>query len=284
MKLGVAAIFKNEFDYIVEWVAWYLVAGFEKIIVADNFSNDGTTALLEALSDAGFIDIVYQPTVSSRAQIKAYARIVESYCSTLDVVLFVDADEFLTHESMQDGAEYECLSKLFSSNENIGMVGINWRTFGSSGHKKFYNAPVVERFKKCSSDSVGEVNQHLKSASRLSFVNSVNAHSVILNRGLYCHSDGSLIEDFIAADGGLTSAGGSKTKAVSAGPLRVNHYVVKSEEEYINKRKRGDAIRGPNYDRGPEYFYRHDFEDCEFEFPKDKILRLKNKISFICKK
>lgn len=284
MRLGVAAIFKNEFDYVVEWVAWYLMAGFEKIIVADNFSSDGTTALLEALSDAGFIDIVYQPTVSSRAQIKAYARIVESYCSTLDVVLFVDADEFLTHESMQDGAEYECLSRLFSSDENIGMVGINWRTFGSSGHKKFSNFPVVERFKKCLSDSMGGVNQHLKSASRLSFVKSVDAHSAILNRGSYCHSDGSLIHDFISGDGNLTSAGGSRTKSVSTGPLRVNHYVIKSEEEYINKRKRGDAIKGPNHDRGPEYFYRHDFKDSEFEFPKEKILRLKSKISFLYKK
>ena len=60
------------------------------------------------------------------------------------LILFIDADEFVTHESMEDGAEIKHLTILFND-ESVGMVGINWRTFGSSGHKNTSNDLIIER-------------------------------------------------------------------------------------------------------------------------------------------
>jgi|GEM_PF-4049655 len=57
MKFGIGAIFKDELDYILEWLAWRRLAGFARFFVADNGSSDGTRQLLEALGEAGLINL-----------------------------------------------------------------------------------------------------------------------------------------------------------------------------------------------------------------------------------
>lgn len=63
-KLCIGAIFKNEYPYILEWIAWHKLCGFDKIIIADNDSDDGTRELLQALDDLGEINLIYQPKIS----------------------------------------------------------------------------------------------------------------------------------------------------------------------------------------------------------------------------
>ena len=162
MKLAIGAIFRDEFEYIVEWLAWHEMAGFSTFYIADNGSTDGTRELLEALSDLGKIHILYQPIVEKQAQIRAYNRIAQLTIDQADAVLFIDADEFLTHDSMEEGAEYNCLKKILEDDE-VGMVGINWRCFGSSSLEKQDARPVVERFQHCASDLNQNPNQFLKS-------------------------------------------------------------------------------------------------------------------------
>ena len=106
MKIAIGAIFRDEYEYIIEWLAWHQIAGFDTFYIADNASSDGSTALLEALSDLGFISLIYQPVIEKRVQILAYNRVIEMAMGRVESILFIDADEFLTHESMKDGAEF----------------------------------------------------------------------------------------------------------------------------------------------------------------------------------
>ena len=144
--IGIGAIFRDEYDYLLEWFAWHRIAGFQRFLIADNSSSDGTTALLEAFFELGLIQLIYQPVLEKRAQIAAYARLsVLALHEGVDAVLYIDAEEFLVHESLTDGEERRCLENLLED-PRVGMVGINWRTFGSSGHTIQTADPVIYRF------------------------------------------------------------------------------------------------------------------------------------------
>jgi len=281
-SLAIAAIFRDEYDYLLEWFAWHQIAGFKRFFIADNGSTDGTVALLEALGDLGIVNLIYQPVLLKRSQPVAYQRLSQGAMSCgIESVLFIDADEFLVHESMTDGEEYRCLLGLLMD-PKVAMVGMNWRTFGSSGHKLYSSEPVLSRFTKCCGEMELSRNGPLKSISKLAYVTSIGPHVSVTFPG-YRSVDGNganlggfvMYADAKAVD---VQTGSALRYAIDS-PLRVNHYVIKSEQEFNEKkRRRGSAMRGIGFDKGEGYFSRHDFTDATFIFPESKIIKLKQEI------
>lgn len=287
MNIAIGAIFRDEFDYLIEWFAWHEMAGFQSFYIADNGSTDGTLALLEAMAELGRIQLIYQPVVEKQAQLRAYNRIAQQAIGIADAILYIDADEFLTHESMIDGDEYRHLAQLLSR-PDVGMVGINWRCFGSSGHKEHGPQPVIERFTDCCSDYQFSKNGHIKSASKISLTKYIGPHksdfftSDCFGHILKVDCVGVELSGYISFEGGSPQPveNSGVTSSVASAPLRINHYVIKSEREYAEKKvKRGDVMQGVNYQRSMQYFSHHDFKDCTFIFPFDKISRLKSNMA-----
>lgn len=274
MKIAIGAIFRDEYDYIIEWIAWHQMAGFYTFYIADNGSTDGTTALLEALADLGHIKLIYQPVLEKHAQIVAYRRIMQQAISETEAILFIDADEFTTHESMEDGAEARLLQELFLD-KSVGVVCINWRTFGSSSDN-MVSEPVVCRFNYHASDEQDNPNRALKSIARISLLAHVDVHVPLLSTNFdYMDSEGFVINDFLIKTKSDLQKCSSRRANTCKSPLRLNHYVIKSEQEFMKKRTRGCAMSGASFDRGMSFFYGHDFKDDFFKFPIDKIERLK---------
>lgn len=283
MNIGIGAIFRDEYEYIIEWLAWHEIAGFNKFYIADNASSDGSLSLLEALEQAEHIEIIHQPITKTAAQIKAYERITQKALNEIDAILFIDADEFICHESFQDGDEARHL-KLILNRHDVGAVGITWRVFGSSGHELQDDRLVVERFTKYASNNKPQ-SRLIKSASKIGFIKNISAHYVQLHDSLiYVDPSGKKIDDFIRYDNKkLESASVSGLrKAACTSPLMINHYVIKSRQEFIEKkRKRGDAMLGVSHERSMQFFENHDDNDREFNIPKTKISNLKNHINAI---
>ncbi|MDH4481614.1 MAG: glycosyltransferase family 2 protein [Rhodoferax sp.] len=284
--LAVGAIFRDEYDYLLEWFAWHMVAGFKKFFIADNGSTDGTVAFLEALEDLGIVALIYQPIIVKRAQIVAYQRIAQlAMREAVESVLYIDADEFLIHESMSDGEEYRHLEKLLNDS-SVGMVGINWRTFGSSGHTLQEQRPVIERFTDCADNNGSNpINGFLKSIHKIKYGVSINPHSAQVACGYKCvDCTGSEITNFVLLKDQkfIPVRHSGRTSTVVAGPLRINHYVIKSKQEFLEKkRRRGSAMKGVNFDRGEAFFAKHDFKSEKFNFPKLKLERLATEMGYL---
>lgn len=278
MNIGIAAIFRDERDYILEWLAWHLIAGFENFYIADNGSSDGTLALLEALELAGYIKLLYQPVQPHSSQLKAYERILQNAAGECHALLFIDADEFLCHDSFIDGEEYRSVHSLLED-PTVGAVALSWRLFGSSGREHFDSLPVIERF-----DRHAEYPQSrlIKSVVKIPYVTHMSVHYGKLQDGYtYVDAQGQVIGDFITFKNGQPardSVSGMREAACST-PLMINHYVVKSKQEFVEKKiRRGDAMLGINYERSMDFFKEHDRNELRFNFPSDKISRLKEKI------
>src|SRR5262245_40942018 len=121
----VCAAMKNERPYILEWIAYYSILGFDQIVIYSNDSSDGGDELLSQLATAGIIKYHDWPSKELWSpQITAYHAALLR-CRT-DWLLFVDADEFLLLNKHNNVSDF-----LAGFGTDISGVAVNWRIFGS---------------------------------------------------------------------------------------------------------------------------------------------------------
>jgi len=261
VKLAVAAIVKNEVDCLPEWLAYHRLVGVSQFLIADNGSNDGTRELLAACTDVILKDVLTKN--GEPPQLAAYECLLKACPAVIDVLAFIDADEFILPVQSNDERREKPPSILpwlesCFSDESVGAVALNWACFGSSGQVFREPGLVIERFISRSYMNFGP-NHHYKSIVRPANVSGFdNPHHVRLKHGRYVNALGEPLKSRITKGG--TRRVGLSEDIVWQG-ARINHYIVKSVEEFLSgKSKRGSAAQ-KNYNKGRDYFDRHDRND-----------------------
>lgn len=261
---AVCLIAKNEGSYLLEWLAYYRVLGFDEIIIYENNSSDESSAILSKLAAAK--KVVYRPWLLGRnesPQITAYADAIKRVKS--DWILFVDADEFLVlhhHDTVN------AFLASFQSRSEVTSIGVNWRIFGDSNLESQDPRPVIERFTHASLADFS-VNMHLKSFSRVGSIGQLVHMHVCETTGQQVHPSGLP----------LTMPHWGLSERIELEVAQINHYYAKTFEEYQNKKRRGQGGAG---DDNPElkYWYnddsfrshnRNDVEDLSALKQKEKI-------------
>lgn len=125
------ATVKNDGATILEWVAYHLLIGFDKIIIYQNDSTDLTEIILKELHNIGAITYFDNPAKIGRWQSKAYRRASKlKEFSDSDWVLALDTDEYLYIKT-----EERTVQSLTSLFQKFDAVLINWKRFGSSNKR-----------------------------------------------------------------------------------------------------------------------------------------------------
>ena len=133
---------KDEGPHILEWVAWHRLCGFDRIMVFQNGSSDLTQRSLKVMQGLGVIEYHANEGGRSSPQIRAYARASESEAfAKVDWCLAIDGDEFFVSR-VGDGTVGALIDRIGDADAML----INWRNFGSSGHKDMSDALITERF------------------------------------------------------------------------------------------------------------------------------------------
>ncbi len=252
LKLFIAAIVKNELDALLEWIAYHRILGVSGFIIADNGSNDGTRELLGSLAKLGVVTVIDYPTVGSqKPQLPAYEKILRTCPRDANLLAFIDADEFLLP------LEQEQLKPTLQSwfaDDSVSALALNWSNFGSSGELFAEDGLVTERFTKRAPHRFN-VHHNFKSIVRPERVNHFyNPHYADLRYGRYI--------DALGRDLVLHPKHGNGVSAeVLWSGVRVNHYAVKSLEEFLlGKHLRGSAATA-NRVKHKAYFKAHDRND-----------------------
>ncbi len=253
MKLFVAAIIKNEMEALLEWIAYHRVVGVSGFIIADNGSNDGSRAFLDGLERLGIATVLDFPNVEGqKPQLPAYERILRSCSTDIDLLAFIDADEFLVPLDPEKSLS-SSLDEWFSD-PSVSAVALNWANFGSNGELFAEEGLVTERFTQRAPQQFN-ANKNFKSIVRpnnASFFN--NPHHAELRYGRYVDSLGN---DLVSHP----KHGNGVSEEVVWNGVRVNHYVVKSLEEFLlGKHLRGSAATA-NRVKHKAYFKAHDRND-----------------------
>ena len=232
--LSICAIVKNEYDYLLEWIAYHRAVGVDYFLIYNNCDDDddGTTRLLQQLEKTRIVKTIPWPDRAkwrtrgesfTRPQIPAYYDGLKRLSSQSEWVAFIDVDEFMVPMSEPD------LPTTLKLYEKFGGVGANWRMFGFSGERKKMDIPVCSRFTMAASIDYPS-HRHVKCIVKPKLVGSIGVHRPYLQKGLLVDEHG--IE--------ISNASGIHD-SVSYDILRVNHYYTKSQEEWATKVDRGRA-------------------------------------------
>ena len=245
MKIAVCLIARDEGRYLLEWMAYNLVLGFDEILIYDNDSIDGTRDLVRQACNADRrIRYFPWPDIPGRPpQLRAYNHALKH--TDADWIAFIDTDEFIVLREHDRIGDF-----LAGFDDSIGAVRLHWRIFGSSGHQTFANDLVIRRFIRCAPS----YDRLVKSIVRRSAVAHMRFHVAELSSGTYATAGG--------------TAGRRISPVPSGPPASINHYSLKSVEEYQAKVARGSADKSPGApDRGyrytPEYWDRFDRNEAE---------------------
>ena len=274
-RIAIGAIFKNEAPYVVEWLAFHRVVGIDRFFVADNGSDDGTTQLLAALDAAGLVDHIPFPGVpGENPQMLAYNEILRRHSRDADWIAFIDADEFLvpTDDAVSIRPPFE------KAPDNVGAIVVNWAIYGSSGNETAGDGMVIERFVRRAEEAFDNNHVYKSVVRAAACLGPANPHRFRLRPGFrQCHVDGRDTRDHPVRAGGSLE--------ICWEGIRLNHYVVKSKEEFTQiKARRGPPSARPRQ-LGPVYFHHHDRDEVRDPVPgwltekvKEEVAKVESKL------
>ncbi|MCM1521089.1 MAG: glycosyltransferase family 92 protein [Muribaculaceae bacterium] len=243
-NLAVCAIAKDEGPYFKEWIEWHHSMGVDKFFIYDNGSTDGTKKILTPYIESGLVEYIDFP--GYRMQLAAYDDCLARHRFDCRWIAFIDLDEFIVPVKDKD------IPQFLSHFDNAPAVEINWLIYGSGGMDKKSPLPVMERFKYHSLPS-HPLNRHVKSI--------VNPRKVFTMTG--CH-EASRISGLAQDSHGNPITRNFREREPQQDIIRINHYAVRSREEFVEKQNRGRASgtkRAIHWD----YFNNYDLNDIKEE-------------------
>ena len=198
--------------------------------------------MLDPYIRSGLVDYTFFP--GQKMQLAAYDDCMARHRFEVRWLGFIDIDEFVV--PLRDAT----LADFLRGMEDFPSVEINWLVFGSNGEMRKSAAPVMERFTR---HSVGShvLNRHVKS-----FVNPRRVFNMI-----GCH-EAARINGKAADSHGRPVTVSFRDRTPQQDVIRINHYAVKSREEFIEKQLRGRAS-GRQRPVPDSYFMRYDLNDLE---------------------
>lgn len=241
MNIALVCIAKNEGNYINEWVDYHLKLDFNRIFIYENDWNSN-------LSNPNVTTIPISGTVK---QVQSYNDFISNYKQEYDWAMFLDVDEFLVlkkHKNVLDFIE---------DYKNETAVGINWVLFGDNHQKLGKEYSVLKRFTKRQIS----VNHHIKTIVNLKKCSYMKVHN---------HEGSCVDTNFKKID---------KTPLNPSGPIniaQINHYFVKTKEEFMLKISRGRADM--NETRNLSDFDSHNFNEIDDYTARDFFYDSKNEL------
>jgi len=225
----IVCLVRDEAPYLLEWIAWHRLLGADRLVIYDNASTDGGSAMLARLHAANQVVLLPWPDRPGCApQLDAYADAV-AHCDS-EWIGFLDADEFLVLP--RDGSLSAFLAGFPAS---CGAVVVNQRVIGSNGQTRFAPGLMTERFP-LGSDEEFWPNGWVKTLARTRRIARPGVHSPSLSTG-----------DLLGADGArVVLEEAQRSFPVCHRIAYYNHYIIKSAEEYQRKRRRGEAHIPPD--------------------------------------
>ncbi len=270
--LALCAIFRDEAPYLAEWINFHRLVGVEHFFLYDNGSADRPETVLGPYLDAGCVTLRPWPVpFHLSAARQAYADCLERVRGRVRWLACLDLDELLFAP-----AEWTLLPVLRGYEDFPGVV-VRWQVYGSSGHQRASDAPVIARFSR-RAPTEWIRNRRVKSiVDPLRTLRPVNCHHFV-------YRDGELAVDERKVPVDLTprprfkkrlrplygllgpalrffdpyAATDITSMTVSVEHLRINHYPIKSRQEFERKARLKEGKQ--RYD-GVDYFAYHDHNE-----------------------
>lgn len=267
--LTAVSIIKNEAPYMPEWLEYHILQGIEKFYIYDNESTDNIKEVLRPYIEAGIVEYMFWPGKAQQVHV-CNDCLTKCKLDTRWLVHF-DIDEFIVPHFDENIPAY--LKKM----EDHVAILLTWLAHGTSGHETRTPGLVIERFKdhinhdleSWVGEAGGWTNSQVKEIVNPRFVDRfISPHMhYLLGSAVAVNSKGQPVHAFNHEPEGRTLAN-----------IHINHYPLKSVEEFWNKRGKGrgtkiieDEKQQKYYD---DYFARHNHNEVKNDPRMDKFIPL----------
>ena len=223
--LSAFGIYRDEADYLREWIEFHKLVGFERFFLYDNFSTDHHLEVLAPYVEDGTVVLHDWPL--EPGQPAAYRDVLERHGHETFWLSIFDIDEFLFSPTGQK------VSEVLRDFEDFPGVAVNCISFGTSGHVEKQPGLAIENYvRRCALDKPR--NRIVKSIVRPPAVEDIGN-----DPHYFRYRDGGR-----AVTENKEPLRGSLTEAVSVNLLRINHYITRSQEERDRKNAGSNAWLG----------------------------------------
>lgn len=253
---------KNENLYLKEFIEYYKLLGFDKIIIFDNNNIDGEK-LEDVLKDyiqSNFVKIIDIRGIIA-VQIPVFNYCYQKYNKLFDWIAFFDFDEFLFINGSKTINNY-IYNKKF---EKCQTILFNWIFYNDNNFETYENKPILERFKNPKKKA-----SRVKSIVRGDIKNLIipSSHIIGINIDYFCNSNGMRIIPQTFYDIHFANNNNAYIK----------HFYTKTAEEFCNKINKGDV----QFHRENLHYKNIIKSKLKFFFSINKITKKKIKILENC--
>jgi len=243
-KVSICAIFKDEADYLKEWIEFHRLVGIEHFYLYNNNSTDDYQTILQSYIDEGVVSLKNWPI--KQGQMQAYKDFMDTNAAETEWVGFIDIDEFVVPNKYDN--VYEFLKKF----SNRPSVIIYWKFFGTSGKiRRNIKGLLTEEFVTAWPKYVNIGKFFFNTKYEYDFGYKLNS---------YMHSTWGKYKGIHLPAVNLfdrVCSFGCNSVPNDDMPIQINHYVIKSYQEYVEKKsKRGGGVHPDMHNL--EYFYYHE--------------------------
>lgn len=267
MKIGITSFQNNRNPWILEWLAFHMVVGFDSFHLYLHNCTDGMSETLLKLMRHYPL---YVNTIGNNElpQLSSYQHSLNCYGSSVDWMAFIDGDEFLFPTQHQDIADALALYEK----SDLSALAVYSRCYGSNGHVKEPSGLIMENYPRHSSMDFA-ANKHVKSIVRGG--SSAASTQVSVTSSLFCTQNGTFDE---------------KHRPVFHPTLhdlepsydffRINHYATQSYEYFKSVREPMKSAGALENAAKPliQSFHDYDRNECDDGLSYNFLVRLKMKV------
>lgn len=263
--LSIVAIMKDFEEGIEEWLEYYLMLGVSHFYIYDNESNSIFRKKIEKYILKGIV--TYNFIEGKRVQIQAYNHAICNYKYETKYMAFIDDDEFIV--PIEDKLLPDVIEEIIEKNKKklllnglkIGGIGVNWRVYGTSFYEKKQKGLIIENYvyRAKENENYNKMTKTICNPRTVEHFDVGNPHGCIYKGGYCCINERGIIIPF------------GECEDNSCNIIRINHYRSKSEEEIMEKFKRGWGVTDSNI-RKEELTYNLDYIRKNHNVEKDTIM------------
>jgi glycosyltransferase involved in cell wall biosynthesis len=253
-------ISKDEGPNLKEWLEYHLLVGVTKFYFYDNESTDNTREILHPYIDRGIVDYTYFP--GKGRQLDAYNDAIQRHKQECRWMSFTDIDEYLSPTEPFKSVATIMNEQTAKYGGGAAGILVCWCIYGSSHLKSTPKGLCTENFTMRAEESFWD-NSRGKTICNPRMVNYyVSPHYPYYKLGAHsidASATRPILDWFV--------------KPVDWSILRINHYAVKSYEQWLLKIKRGVADKEREGRRFFEFEVqdKNDVEDKSMLVYKEKL-------------
>ncbi|WP_417258196.1 glycosyltransferase family 2 protein [Celeribacter sp.] len=130
MRYTVAATVRNEGPFLLEWLAWQKMLGFDDVLFVHNDCTDHSAEMMRVLADAGWC-LEHEHVPGDKAPVRSGLDAMRAHpvMEETDWLFICDVDEYLIPKV----GNRTVAAFLKGKEDRFAGIAVQWKVFGTSG-------------------------------------------------------------------------------------------------------------------------------------------------------